>query len=255
MASKHLITLRLIVRLFTGGTLLVGILFSARSPMAQKVDPPPAISLDFRCPTYPVSGVQPLSLVADVLGTEDREIVRPLVFHWSISRGKIASGQGTPEITVADLGTTRNDIKIDLAVQGGPPDLGNEKSCSLRVDPQCLVKPRIDQYGGISIDEEQQHLDRFADTLKASPPDSIGYIFSYAGRSACIYEAGMRGKRSIQYLLEKHDIPTKRLILVDGGFRDAWTVELFIQPNAACGPLASPTRKRVEVHVSGRCGY
>lgn len=141
-----------------------------------------------------------------------------------------------------------------LVVEGGPPELGNEKSCLLRVDPQCLVTPRMDQYAGISLDEENQHLDRFAETLKAGPPESIGYIFSYAGKNACIYEAGWRAKRIRQYLVEKYNFPTKRLVVVDGGFRDAWTVEIYIQPNSACGPLPTPTRKRVEVHVSGRCG-
>ena len=239
---------------FIGGVLLSGVLVSVRSPQAQKMDPPPAISLEFRCPTYPVSGAQPLILIADIFGIEDREEVRPLVFRWSISSGKIKSGQGTPEIVVGNLGRNRNKIKVDLVVEGGPPELGTENSCLLTVDPKCLVLPRMDQYGDISVDEENKHLDRFAETLKASPPETIGYIFSYAGKNACIYEADWRGKRSLQYLTEKHNIPSNRLILVNGGFRDAWTVELFIQPNSACGPLPTPTRKRVDVHISGRCG-
>src|ERR1043166_365164 len=133
-----------------------------------------------------------------------------------------------------------------LVVEGGPPELENEKSCLLRVDPQCLVTPRMDQYAGISLDEENQHLDRFAETLKAGPPESIGYIFSYAGKNACIYEAGWRGKRIREYLEEKHNFPTKRLVVVDAGFRYALAVELFIQPNAACGPLPTPTRKELK---------
>jgi len=48
-------------------------------------------------------------------------------------------------------------------------------------------------------------------------------------------------------------IPANRVLMVDGGYRDEWTVELFIQSTAACGPLPAPTRKRVQVHVSGRC--
>ena len=124
----------------------------------------------------------------------------------------------------------------------------------MRVNPLCSLAPKIDQYGAIPIEEERQRLDRFAELLKASPPESIGYIFSYAGKNACIYEADWRLRRVLQYLVEKHNIPAKRLVTVDGGFRDDWTVELFIQPNAGCGPLPEPTRKRVEVRVRGRCG-
>lgn len=253
MASKHLTQFQMVARFLFGGILLSGILLSIRSSIAQKTDPPPAISLDFRCPAYPVSGAQPLMLTADILGTEDRSIVKPLVFNWNISSGKIASGQGTSKIVLADLGNSRNEIKVNLIVEGGPPELGKEKSCILNIDPGCLAKTKIDQYGGVARGKENRHLDRFAEILKASSPESIGYVFSYAGKSACIYEGSLRGKRILQYLVEKHNIPMKRLISVDAGFRDTWTVELFIQPNAACGPLPTPTRKRVDVHVSGRC--
>ena len=65
------------------------------------------------------------------------------------------------------------------------PELGNEKSCVLTVDPVCLLAPRIDQYADILIEEERQHLDRFAELLKADPPESIGYLF--LRRKECLY--------------------------------------------------------------------
>ena len=239
--------------------LLIGIVIlyviSPRSRLAQNLDPPPAISLDFRCPTYPVSGTEPLTVFADILGTENEELVRPLRFQWSTSRGTIKSGQGTPKITIVglnDLATRSNTLRVNLLVTGGPPELGNEKCCVVAVDPMCSIAPMIDHYGAGSNDEIQ-HLDRFADRLKASSSNSIGYLVSYAGKSACIYEANWRASRALEYLSERHNIPAKRVILVDGGFRDEWTVELFIQPNANCGPLPAPTRRRVHVHVSGRC--
>jgi hypothetical protein len=239
---------------------LIGVItlyvISFRSPYAQTIDPPPAISLDFRCPAYTVSGAQPLTLIADILGTENSEIVKPLLFRWSISKGKIKSGQGTPKVTIGDLDrveTRSNAVRVEVVVEGGPPELGNEKSCVIRIDSSCSLAPLIDQYSSVSNDEAQ-HLDRFAQRLKASPPESIGYIISYAGKSACIYEANWRVSHALEYLVERHNIPAERIVTVDGGYRDEWTVELFIQPNTACGPLAAPTRKRVQVHVSGRCG-
>ena len=228
---------------------------SPGSRLAQNIDPPPAISLDFRCPTYAVSGAQPLTLFADILGTENEEIVKPLRFRWRTSGGIIESGQGTPKITIVgldDLDTKSRSLRVDVVVLGGPPELGNEKFCILTVDPICSLASMTDQYGAVSNDEIQ-HLDRFAERLKASPPDSIGYIVSYAGKNACIYEGNWRASRALEYLVERHNIAAKRVVTVDGGFRDQWTVELFIQPNATCGPLPAPTRKRVQIHVSGRC--
>jgi hypothetical protein len=109
----------------------------------------------------------------------------------------------------------------------------------------------IDSYS-VSTDEIQ-HLDEFAKRLSASSPDSIGYIVSYAGKNACIYEANWRVSRALRYLIEKHKISSKQVVAVDGGFRDKWAVELFVQPNASCGPLPAPTIERVHVHVAGRC--
>jgi hypothetical protein len=237
--------------------IVVAILYaiSPSSRLAQNIDLPPAISLDFRCPTYAVSGTQPLTLFADILGTENDEIVKPLHFQWSSSKGRIQSGQGTPSITIVglnDLDSRSNSLRVDLVVAGGPPELGNEKSCVVRIDPTCSLAPMIDQYG-VSNDENQ-HLDRFAERLKASSPDSIGYMISYAGKNSCIYEASWRVSRALEYLIERHNLPGKRVITVDGGFRDEWTVELFIQTNDTCGPLPTPTRRRVHAHVSGRCG-
>ena len=237
--------------------LLIGMLFviTPTPRFAQDIDPPPPISLDFRCPTYAVSGSQPLILFADILGTEDNEIVKPLRFRWSISKGKMESGQGTPKITVVDLDdldTKSYSLRVDVDVSGGPPELGNHKSCVVTVDPTCTSASMIDQYSAPS-NNEIQHLDRFAERLKSSSADSIGYMISYAGKNACIYEGNWRASRARDYLIERHSIPAKRVIAVDGGFRDEWTVELFIQTNATCGPLPAPTRKRVDVHVSGRC--
>lgn len=219
------------------------------------MDVPPAISLDFRCPSYAVSGTQPLTLFADILGTENDEIVKPLRFQWSTSRGKIESGQGTSKITIVGLDrldTRSETLWAKVFVTGGPPELGNEKSCVVTVDPKCSLAPMIDEYGAVS-DDQVQHLDRFAERLKSRPSDSIGYMVSYAGKNACIYEAAWRLTQALEYLVERHKIPPKRVVTVDGGFRDQWTIELFIQPNGACGPLPTPTRKRVHVHVSGRC--
>jgi len=168
--------LRLLYLCCVGGIILSVILLFARSPHAQNVDPPPAISLDFRCPTYSVSGAQPLKLFADILGTEDPEIIRPFVFRWTISGGKIQSGQGTTEITVTGPDSNRNELGVNLVVEGGPPELGNEKSCVVKVNPACLLAPKIDEYGAIPIDEESRHSTerRLWPTTCANPQKGAG---------------------------------------------------------------------------------
>jgi hypothetical protein len=232
-------------------------LFSVHSPNAQTIDPKPAIELQFYCPKYPVCGFQPLTLNADILGTEDAEVLKPMIFRWTTSTGTIEKGQGTSKITLSNLKNPPsrvNSVTVNITVDGGPPELGNEKSCVMRIDSMCSVTPRVDQFGDISFDEESQHLDRFANLLKVSAPESIGFVVSYAGKNACLYEAKWRLDRARKYLEEKHYIRANRIVAVEGGYRNRWSIELFIQPNADCGPLPTPTLQRVQAHVQGRCG-
>ena len=53
----------------------------------------------------------------------------------------------------------------------------------------------FDSYGAITWELEKAHLDNFAIALQQDP-DSIGYIFVYAGRRACVDEAKDRALRA-----------------------------------------------------------
>lgn len=240
---------------FTVLTLLSLVLIAIPPQFGQNIDRPPAISLDLVCPSYSVSGKQPIRLFADILGTEDVGRVAPLVFRWSVSPGSIQIGQGTSTIVISNSPNLDLDpivVRVGLEVPNGPPELSSQKTCSINIKPTCRVAPPIDQYGVVPLDLEQTHLDRFANLLNTTD-ESVGYIISYAGKSACLYEASWRADRAVKYLIEKHHLSASRLVAVDGGYRDQGIVELFVQPNSDCGPLPIPTRRRVEVHVEGRC--
>jgi hypothetical protein len=237
--------------------LVIVLMFSGaiNLPLAQDKELPPAIALNFSCPSYDISGLTTIKLFADIIGTEDPGVVKPLVFHWTLSTGSIENGQGTSRITITtpqSLGSDRVPLKVDLEVRNGPPELSNRRSCLLQVKRTCAVAPPIDHYSGVPFELEQKHLDSFAQRLLATP-GSVGYLVSYAGKRACIYEVIWRGERAIKYLTGKYNIPVDRLVAVEGGHRDEWEVELFLQPNADCGPLPTPTRRIVDVHVEGFC--
>jgi hypothetical protein len=196
---------------------------------------------------------------AEVMGAKallDEEQAKRIRFKWQLSGAKLLNGQGTGKIMIdpAGLQTTGiGCIDVKLEIEGGPPDLPREKTCVLRVDPKCTAPQVFDQYGGILVIEERQHLDNLAKYLKDTDPDSIAYIVSYSGRSACIYEAHWRADRARRYLVEKHSLPKDRIVEVDGGVRENWNVDLFIQTRSTCGPLPSPALARDEALVRGQC--
>lgn len=250
---KRRVTRRLV---FVGGLFSIIFYGSLSCPTATTQHPPRALTLSthIQCPAYPVSGKFPISLNADVYGTEDSEILKDIVFRWNVSEASIVSGQGTRNIVLdPSMKSGLSEIKIDLEVEGGPPELVYQASCVLKVDSQCSLAPRIDQYGGISLDEEHNHLDRLAQRLKAGPSDLIAYIVSYAGQEACLYEPNWRAKRARQYLIERHGIPSSRLVTVAAGFKEKWAVELYIQARSECGPLPKPTLMATQVRVRGHC--
>ncbi len=160
--------------------LLTGSLFSfvlggaLSIPTANTQHPQRALGLSthIRCPAYPISSKSPISLHADVYGTEDSAILKDIRFKWSVSQASIVSGQGGRNILI-DPSVKSGEIKIDLEVEGGPPDLSYEASCVLAVNSECAAASLINQYSLVSPDEERKHLDRLAQRLKLDQTNQL----------------------------------------------------------------------------------
>lgn len=110
----------------------------------------------------------------------------------------------------------------------------------------------FDRFGDICCNDEKAHLDNFAVALQAQP-DSQGYIIFYGGRRQSYPycnnrqrlqrrgEAQARAARLKPYLVNSRAIDNARVIMIDGGYRESWTAELWIVPKGASPPTPSPT--------------
>lgn len=245
-----------LVRIFFFAAIVI--LLLAQASETQRTFDPPHPILDYRCPTYDLPGNTPVIIRAEVVGAKqllDEQESKHIVFKWELSQGKLL-GQGTGQVTLdlSDIPKDRtNCVDLKLVVEGAPPYLEREKTCKLRIDPKCVSPQVFDQYAHLSFTEERQHLDQLAKYLKDAGPESIAYLISYTGRSACIYEAQWRVDRAKKYLVERHKVANDRIVTVDGGVRENWNVDLFIQRDGSCGPLPSPTLLRDDAQVSGQC--
>lgn len=81
----------------------------------------------------------------------------------------------------------------------------------------------LDTYHDVPIEIEEARLDNFAIALQ-EVSDSKGYIIAYAGRHARADEAQTRAKRAKNYLVNKRDIKTERIVIIDGGYREDFTL-------------------------------
>ncbi len=106
---------------------------------------------------------------------------------------------------------------------------------------------KIDSFGAIQCDDEMARLDMLAIELQKAP-GTQAYIFIYGGRRDTKRdEIQIRGARMKRYLVENRSLPPDRIQLFNGGYREEFTVELWLIPNGESAPGASPTVKERDV--------
>lgn len=111
----------------------------------------------------------------------------------------------------------------------------------------------FDSFGDICCDDEKARLDNFAVALKQDS-ELQGYIMFYGGRSQnypyCHSsrqrlqrrgESQTRAARLKPYLVNAHALDPKRVVVINGGYRESWSAELWLVPKGAIPPTPSPT--------------
>jgi hypothetical protein len=206
---------------------------------------PPCPNVTVTCSDSVEEG-QPITFTANVTGGDTS--VSP-TYNWSVSAGTIASGQGTPSITVDTTGLGGQSVTATVNVGGYPPECQTSASCTTAV--RAVPKARLfDTYGNIAFNDEKARLDNFAIQLQ-NEPGAQGYIIAYAGRRARASEAQARADRAKDYLVNTRGLDSGRIVTVDGGHRENLEVELWIVPSGAVPPTASPTVQASEVQIIG----
>ena len=142
-----------------------------------------------------------------------------------------------------------NDGSMSLTVSSEGLVMGyfygpSEKDESLRCrrdKPLGTGSIKFDEYGDLSRTAEEKRLNDFAFQLRTTNKSFLGYILVYAGRGTSSKEAHERGVRAKAYLVSQ-GVEASRLFVVDGGPREALTVELFVTIKGTIPPTPSPSR-------------
>ncbi len=196
--------------------------------------PPPPI-----CPTVTVSCPEAGSENAPVTFTVAITGGTPNIipgYNWTISAGKIISGQGTPSITVDTGGLAGQTVRASVDVTG----FGTPCPASCSVSIPIINKPRkFDEYYDIARNDEKARLDNYAIQLQ-SEPGSQGYIIVYPSRRAGSNDAQARVQRITDYLVNSRGIDSHRVVTIMGPQREDWLFELWVVPEGA--PPPTPNR-------------
>src|SRR4029453_9167656 len=118
-------------------------------------------------------------------------------YDWTITCGKIMSGQGTQSITVDTTGCSGQTIQANVNLTGyGVPCPAN---CAVAIP--IINKPRkFDEYYDIARNDEKARLDNYAIQLQAEP-GAQGYVIVYPSRKAKGDQAQQRAQRIVDYLV------------------------------------------------------
>lgn len=104
----------------------------------------------------------------------------------------------------------------------------------------------FDIFKNLPLNLEEARLADFAIQLQNNP-DWKGYIVVYAGKVTRLHEAKTRARQARNYLIQKLNLAPKRIVALDGGYRDEFEIELYLIDRAQPAPTPAPTLPPSEV--------
>jgi hypothetical protein len=170
-----------------------------------------------------------------------------LTYTWTVSppSARIISGAGTPTITVDTTGLGKQNVTAILVVDDGSGETACRQTAQavtniLGTMPPPIMARKVDEFPSIAYDDDKARFDNFAIELQSNP-DAQAYIITYSGRTSRAGQAEKLAERARSYLTQTRGVDPNRLVVVNGGYRDADSYELWIVPQGAQAPQPSPT--------------
>ncbi len=180
---------------------------------------------------------------AKIVGADPKAL---LSYEWTVAGDNpIISGQGTSSLVLKIIGGSSNTATVK--VTGLPARCPNQASCSIQ---SCgLQTGRLfDQYGNVPFRDAVARLHNFALQLEKEP-GAQGYIIAYGGKRSRAAEAEARMERAEKYLVETLGLDERRIVTVDGGYREEAAVELWIVNAGQKPPITTPTLRPEDVEI------
>lgn len=219
--------------------------------------PPPPKS---PCP-YPVNLSAPKSVGEGEIITYAADVTyggtSGLKYNWTISPSSahVMSGAGSPTLTVDSTGLGGQRVIATLSVDDGSADpacrqTAQAVSMVAAEEKKVIVAREFDECNNCTFDDQKARLDNLAVELQ-NDPSTHAYVIAYGGRTSPIAQVERLMTRARDYLTHERSIDASRITIVNGGFREGDSVELWIVPSGAAPPRATPTVQAGEVKPVG----
>lgn len=177
-----------------------------------------------------------------------------LNYTWKVtpSSARIISGLGTPTLNVDSTGLGGQRITATLTADDGSSDPACAQSAQAvsiiaPIEKKMIVAQEFDECNNCSNNDQKARLDNLGVELQ-NDPSTRAYIIAYAGRMSPLGQVEKLMSRAREYLVSHRGIDASRLTVVNGGFREEDSVELWLVPSGAAAPQATPTVQMGEVN-------
>ncbi|HYY56871.1 MAG TPA: hypothetical protein VE842_06020 [Pyrinomonadaceae bacterium] len=214
--------------------LVFGCIALATNPISSRSSAPECLTITIDTPSQIICPAAAVTFTASVEGDEPNA---KRTFNWTVSTGKIISGQGTSTITVATAGASGDadyqGIRASVEVGGLTASCSTTASCTVQLKAFCPDR-KFDEFGDLSFDEEKARLESYISRLQ-SDQDTLGLIKAYAGRCARVDEADTRLERMRDYLVNLRGLD--RIVTKNEGCQEEdqaeVRIELWVMPTKA----------------------
>jgi len=178
----------------------------------------------------------------------------PLRYTWKVtpSSARIISGLDTPTLNVDSTGLGGQRITATLTADDGSSDPACAQSAQAvsiiaPIEKKVIVAQEFDECNSCSLNDQKARLDNLAVELQ-NDPSTRAYIIAYGGRMSPLGQVEKLISRARDYLVAHRGIDASRLTVVNGGFREEDSVELWLVPSGAAAPQPTPTVQPGEVN-------
>ena len=177
-----------------------------------------------------------------------------LRYMWKVtpSSARIISGMSTPTLNVDSTGLGGQRITATLTADDGSSDpscaqTAQAVSIIAPLEKKVIVAREFDECIGCSLNDQKARLDNLAVELQ-NDPSTRAYVIAYGGRMSPLGQVEKLMGRARDYLVAHRGIDASRLTVVNGGFREEDSVEVWIVPSGAAAPQPTPTVHMSEVN-------
>ncbi|HKG45706.1 MAG TPA: hypothetical protein VKB02_03200 [Pyrinomonadaceae bacterium] len=176
-----------------------------------------------------------------------------LRYAWKVtpSSARIISGLGTPTLNVDSTGLGGQRITATLTADDGSSDPACAQSAQAvsmiaPIKKVAIVAREFDECANCTFDDQKARLDNLAVELQ-NDPSTRAYVIAYGGRMSPVGRVEKLMSRARDYIVTQRGIDASRLVVVNGGYRQEDSVELWVVPSGAAAPQATPTVQAGEI--------